>query len=145
MLNFISELISPSASLGSIGYAPKLASIKTYRKCLISCILVIYIYYQLIFIPFEFFVNQNTKRLRKSSKFISTSFGYGLIFLVLACAMRPTLVDVLLGFGMLLCMILMTIGFLLKTRIIIIIFHTIGQVCGLYIGFDVISGGWIQM
>jgi hypothetical protein len=121
-----------------------LANIRTYRKAMISCILAVYIFYQVIFIPFEFFINPNTKRLRKSAKFIACSYGYGLCFLVIATATQPNIVNVILGFGMMFCMIVMTIGFLIKIKIITSIFNVIGQSCGLYIGVSILFGGWIQ-
>lgn len=121
-----------------------LAKIRTYRKSMISCLLAVYIFYQIIFIPFEFFINPNTKRLRKSAKFIAFSYGYGLCFLVVATATQPNIINVILGFGMLFCMIVMTIGFLTKIKVITSIANIIGQVCGLYIGVSILFGGWVQ-
>jgi hypothetical protein len=133
-----------SANENSAKLPTILSNIRTYRKSLISCLLAVYIFYQIVFIPFEFFINPKTKRLRKSAKYISSSYGYGLCFVVFATAVQPTIVNVLLGFGMLFCMIVMTIGLMLKIKIITSVFNIIGQVCGLYIGISVLCGGWVQ-
>ena len=139
LLSMIGNLIATNI------FPTHIAQIRTYRKALISLILAVYLFYQIIFIPFEFFITPVTKRLRKSANFISSSYGYGLVFVVLAAATQPNIVNVIVGFGMLLAMIIMTIGQVTKLKALIIIFNILGQACGLFLAFDVITSGWVQI